>query len=197
MPSRPSKICKHRLVLFLPLAMLALTACTSTLPDMAGRELQAAQDEAQEAGFSNLGSEDALGQGRAQVWDRNWVVCDQDPEPGEADPEQLVTFTVVKTEEQCPAGTPGFKLRPGDEMPDLTGMTLFDADEVLVLVNGVEDADATGQGRSTLAQARDWKVCSQEPAPGELIEEVISQIGEEVEDPAVTLHVVKTEEKCP
>ncbi|MEV6652702.1 hypothetical protein [Streptomyces sp. NPDC051219] len=164
---------------------------------MAGRELQAAQDEAQEAGFTNLRSEDALGQGRAQVWDRNWVVCDQDPKPGEADPDELVTFTVVKTDEQCPAGTPGFRVRPGDEMPDLTGRSLFDAEEVLVLVDGVEDEDATGKGRSTLAQARDWKVCSHEPAAGDVIEEVISQIGEPVEDPAVTLHVVKVEEKCP
>ncbi|MFC9733035.1 hypothetical protein ACFWGM_18755 [Streptomyces roseolus] len=186
----------QRLALLVPLAVLALTACSSTLPDMAGRELQAAQDDAQEAGFDNLTSEDALGQGRAQVWDRNWVVCDQDPRPGEADPDELVTFTVVKTDEQCPAGTPGFRVRPGDEMPDLVGMNLSDAGEVLVLVNGVEDVDATGKGRSTLAQSRDWKVCSHEPAAGEVIEEVISQIGEPVEDPAVTLHVVKSDENC-
>ncbi|MBC2903440.1 hypothetical protein [Streptomyces cupreus] len=51
----------------------AVGGCSSSeeLPDFTGAQLQSAQDRAQSAGFGNLSSEDATGQGRAQVWDRN------------------------------------------------------------------------------------------------------------------------------
>ncbi|MFB7580830.1 PASTA domain-containing protein [Streptomyces hydrogenans] len=72
------------------------------LPDMVGSDLQLAQDTAQAAGFYGLASNDATGQGRMQVLDRNWVVCSQDPAPGQHPTDAIVTFLVVKDDEVCP-----------------------------------------------------------------------------------------------
>lgn len=73
-----------------------------TLPDMAGKDLQAAQDEAQANGFYVLDSTDATGEGRLQLYDRNWVVCSQTPEAGKHPTDVTVTFDAVKQGETCP-----------------------------------------------------------------------------------------------
>jgi hypothetical protein len=52
------------------------------VPDVRCRNLQSAQDALQAAGFYDLASEDATGQGRAQFLDRNWVVVAQSAPPG-------------------------------------------------------------------------------------------------------------------
>ena len=44
--------------------------------------LQAAQDRLQAAGFHILDDQDATGQSRFQVFDRNWVVTRQKPAGG-------------------------------------------------------------------------------------------------------------------
>ncbi|MFJ9037447.1 PASTA domain-containing protein [Streptomyces sp. NPDC102406] len=72
------------------------------LPDMTGKILQDAQDEAQANGFYSLDSTDATGAGRYQVLDRNWVVCSQSPEPGQQSTDVTVTFNTVKSGEDCP-----------------------------------------------------------------------------------------------
>lgn len=74
---------------------------TGVLPDMVGGDLQAAQDGAQAAGFWNLDDQDATDQGRLQVFDRNWIVCSQDPEPGTYTLDTPVTFYAVKDTESC------------------------------------------------------------------------------------------------
>lgn len=74
---------------------------TATLPDMTGKDLQAAQDAAQEAGFYVLTSSDATGQGRMQVLDRNWTVCSQTPAAGDHPTDTTVNFDAVKTGESC------------------------------------------------------------------------------------------------
>ena len=53
-----------------------------TLPSVVGVNLQAAQDTLQAAGFYLISDRDATGQGRFQVFDRNWVVTRQKPEGG-------------------------------------------------------------------------------------------------------------------
>ncbi|MFI9340070.1 hypothetical protein ACIG0D_02150 [Streptomyces sp. NPDC052773] len=68
---------------------------------MTGSQLQTAQDRAQSAGFTNLSSEDATGQGRAQLWDRNWRVCSTTPAAGEII-EDSVLFEAVPNGEKCP-----------------------------------------------------------------------------------------------
>ena len=52
------------------------------VPRLACFDLQEAQDTLQSAGFGNIASEDASGQGRGQVADRNWTVVGQRPPPG-------------------------------------------------------------------------------------------------------------------
>jgi beta-lactam-binding protein with PASTA domain len=53
-----------------------------TVPDVVGLDHQLAQDTMQAAGLYNLAEEDATGQGRALLWDRNWVVVAQSPPAG-------------------------------------------------------------------------------------------------------------------
>ncbi len=77
-------------------------AKTAVLPDFVGRQLQAAQDAAQEAGFYNLTSHDVTGENRFQVYDRNWHICSQTPDPGPHAPDSEVHFGVVKNNETCP-----------------------------------------------------------------------------------------------
>jgi ABC-type glycerol-3-phosphate transport system substrate-binding protein len=52
------------------------------VPDVVGTDHQLAQDTMQAAGLYNLSEEDATGQGRALMWDRNWVVVAQHPAAG-------------------------------------------------------------------------------------------------------------------
>ncbi len=66
------------------------------MPDLICRGLQAAQDEIQDHGVFGSKSKDATGRGRRQIWDRNWVVVAQDPEPGEKIGEFEAILYVVK-----------------------------------------------------------------------------------------------------
>jgi beta-lactam-binding protein with PASTA domain len=68
--------------------------------DFVGMGLQAAQDAAQNDGIYNLDSTDATGQGRMQLWDRNWTVCAQTPAAGETmSADDTLTFDTVKSSE--------------------------------------------------------------------------------------------------
>lgn len=55
-----------------------------TVPDVVGLDHQLAQDTMQAAGLYSLAEEDATGQGRLLVWDRNWTVVSQSPAAGTA-----------------------------------------------------------------------------------------------------------------
>ncbi|MFI6287855.1 PASTA domain-containing protein [Streptomyces sp. NPDC051018] len=73
------------------------------LPNFIGMGLQAAQDSAQETGFYLMTSHDSTGEGRNQVWDRNWKVCSQDPKAGSVvSVDTELNFGTVKLEETCP-----------------------------------------------------------------------------------------------
>lgn len=52
------------------------------VPDVEGEDHQLAQDTMQAAGLYMLEEEDATGQGRMLLWDRNWTVVEQDPAAG-------------------------------------------------------------------------------------------------------------------
>jgi beta-lactam-binding protein with PASTA domain len=52
------------------------------VPDVVGMDHQLAQDTMQAAGLYNLSEEDATGQGRLLLWDRNWTVVGQSPSAG-------------------------------------------------------------------------------------------------------------------
>ncbi|MEU5322279.1 PASTA domain-containing protein [Streptomyces sp. NPDC021056] len=79
----------------------ASEAESATLPNLVGKDLQAAQDEAQAAGFYVLDDQDASGQGRLQVYDRNWTVCRQEPDAGTHPTDTPVTLFAVKDDESC------------------------------------------------------------------------------------------------
>ncbi|MFH8485151.1 hypothetical protein [Streptomyces longisporoflavus] len=74
---------------------------TAALPDMTGKGLQAAQDEAQAAGFYALTSSDATGADRMQMFDRSWKVCSQTPQAGKYPTDTTVDFSTVKLTEEC------------------------------------------------------------------------------------------------
>ncbi|MCW2788178.1 MAG: hypothetical protein JWP56_481 [Aeromicrobium sp.] len=76
---------------------------TFTMPNLVGKNLQAAQDELQARGSYILSQDDATGQGRFQVLDSNWKVCSQDRKAGqEFDLAEMVNLTAVKLNETCP-----------------------------------------------------------------------------------------------
>ena len=67
-------------------------------------DLQLAQDTVQsELDIFFSFSEDATGEDRRQVLDRNWIVLDQTPAPGSpVDDDTEITFFVVKDDEVSP-----------------------------------------------------------------------------------------------
>lgn len=69
------------------------------MPDVVCMGLQDAQDEIQDRGVFFSKSVDATGEGRRQLWDRNWIVVAQDPAPGESIGENEAVLSVVKTDE--------------------------------------------------------------------------------------------------
>jgi hypothetical protein len=142
------------------------------LPDLVGKGLQAAEDEAQTAGFFALTSHDALGQRRDQVQDREWRVCFQDPAPGPAPSSTLVVLGAVRLGEACPASDLGAAAALADPtvevdantLPDVVGLSVAQATRSLG-TDAVMLRDATGAGRPVDA-ARNWQVCAQEPVAG-------------------------------
>ena len=78
-----------------------------TMPDLTGKDLQTAQDSIQSLTNDAIfftDSHDATGQGRHQILDRDWQVCDQDPAPGtQITSDTNIDFGVVRVDvEQCP-----------------------------------------------------------------------------------------------
>ncbi|WP_406408849.1 PASTA domain-containing protein [Streptomyces sp. NBC_01643] len=105
---------------------------TVTLPDMIGKGLQSAHDQAQAAGFYSLTSHDALGRGRMQAFDRSWKVCSQTPTPGEHPTDTKVDFATVKLEESCPATDEGAAPQAaGSTTPDFTSKSMKVARQTL------------------------------------------------------------------
>ncbi len=70
------------------------------VPDVVGLDHQEAQDTMQAVGLRNLAEEDATGQGRRLLWDRNWIVIEQDPLAGSIVAKDTeVTLFSVKDDE--------------------------------------------------------------------------------------------------
>ncbi|MEV7419672.1 PASTA domain-containing protein [Streptomyces sp. NPDC089919] len=158
---------------------------TATLPDLVGKGLQAAQDEAQAAGFRDLASHDALGRDRLQVLDRNWKVCSQTPAAGtKTDTGARIDLGTVKLEETCPAHDAPAPSAAGDTMPDFVGKGMKAVRAALPGNASVTVKDAL-HGRMVLMESN-WQVCAQTPAAGAPLA-----------GRPVSFQVVKTDEKCP
>lgn len=158
---------------------------TATLPQLVGKGLQTAQDEAQAAGFFSLKSHDSLGQERLQALDRNWKVCSQTPAGGtKVDTGTTVDFGAVKLEESCPAADAPAPQPVGKTMPDFTGKGMKAVRASLPSNAGVTVKDAL-QNRMVL-QESNWKVCTQDPKAG-------AALGGQ----PLSFTVAKTQESCP
>ncbi len=71
-----------------------------TVPSVVGKDHQLAQDTMQAAGLYNLAEEDATGQGRALIIDRNWTVVSQDPPAGsKVNEDTTITLRSKKDDE--------------------------------------------------------------------------------------------------
>jgi hypothetical protein len=67
------------------------------IPNVVGQDHQLAQDTLQSAGLYNLSEEDATGQGRALLFDRNWVIVSQSPKAGRrVSPDTTITLRSKK-----------------------------------------------------------------------------------------------------
>ncbi|MET9700498.1 hypothetical protein ABZY31_26770 [Streptomyces sp. NPDC006529] len=157
----------------------------AALPNLVGKGLQTAQDEAQAAGFYTLKSHDALGRDRRQALDRNWKVCSQTPAAAASvDTRTTVDFGTVKLEETCPAtDAPGPK-PAGDTMPNFVGRGMKAVRGALPSNASITVKDAV-QSRVVL-QESNWKVCTQDPKPGAALT-----------GRPVSFTVAKIEETCP
>ncbi|MFC4120452.1 PASTA domain-containing protein [Nonomuraea zeae] len=72
-------------------------AVKKRVPNVVGMNLQTGQDTLQAAGFYVLDDQDATGQGRLQIYDRNWVVTRQSPIAGRTvTPDTLITLYAKK-----------------------------------------------------------------------------------------------------
>jgi hypothetical protein len=75
------------------------------VPNVVGLDHQLAQDTMQARGLWRLSEQDATGQGRLLLWDRNWTVVEQWPLPGaRVNRDQTVVLSSVKDDE---IGLPG------------------------------------------------------------------------------------------
>ncbi|MFF4646987.1 hypothetical protein [Streptomyces sp. NPDC001389] len=163
----------------------AAAAKTGTLPNLVGKGLQSAQDEAQAAGFHALKSHDALGRDRLQALDRNWKVCSQTPAGGgTADTGTTIDLGAVKLEETCPATDAPAPKPAGDTMPDFVGQGMKAVRAALPSNASISVKDAV-QSRMVL-QESNWKVCTQDPAAGAALN-----------GRPVSFTVAKIEEACP
>ncbi len=89
------------------LTTTSLTTSTTALPldgievpDVVGLDHQLAQDTMQFLGLRNLAEEDASGKGRRLIWDRNWLVVDQEPVAGSiVDKDTKITLFSLKDSE--------------------------------------------------------------------------------------------------
>lgn len=70
------------------------------MPDVICMGLQAAQDEIQDHGVFFSDSEDATGQDRLQLLDRNWVVVGQQPPAGSSMADVTPILSVVRWSEE-------------------------------------------------------------------------------------------------
>ncbi|MFE7776319.1 hypothetical protein ACFU5O_21005 [Streptomyces sp. NPDC057445] len=157
---------------------------SAVLPNVVGKGLQSAQDEAQSAGFYALASHDALGRGRMQAFDRNWKVCSQKPAPGTHPTDTRIDFGTVKLEENCPARDEGEQPEAKGTMPNLVGKSVRVARKALPSNTSITTKDVSGQDRHILVESN-WQVCSVSPAAGA-----------KLDGQPVTISAVKFDEDC-
>ncbi len=71
-----------------------------TVPNVVGKDHQLAQDTMQAAGLYALDEEDATGQGRVLLLDRNWTTVAQNPAAGSCVPEDTTILLSAKKDDE-------------------------------------------------------------------------------------------------
>lgn len=71
-----------------------------TVPDVVGKDHQLAQDTMQAAGLYVLDEEDATGQGRVLLLDRNWTTVAQKPAAGSCVSEDTTILLSAKKDDE-------------------------------------------------------------------------------------------------
>ena len=116
------------------------------VPDLRGERLDVAEDRLDSLGLRY----EALGGGAFGIVVRShWTVCAQSPAPG-----RVATTVVLTVAREC----------PGPFVPDVTGESLEDAEDVLEGAGLGYDVETDG---GPVLVASLWTVCSQAPDPGE------------------------------
>lgn len=146
------------------------TTAVATVPDLIGKGLRTAEDDAQAAGFPSVITHDATGRGRHQFLARNWRVCFQTPGAGtRAGTGTGIGLGVVKLAETCPAIDQGTQtpapISEGQPMPSLIGKSLNVAIAALPSSTSITTRDLSGRHRLIIIQSN-WRVCSQNPGAG-------------------------------
>ena len=138
----------------------------ANLPDVRGKGLQWAQSQTKDAGFDTIATHDALGRDRRWRDDKEWMVCFEDPRPGNQSPKTDVQLGVVKIDETCPSTDQGRFVPSVTTMPDLTNRTAYMTTKILgnnasIKFVNRENGDEVTHGLG------DWRVCGQAPKAGE------------------------------
>src|SRR3954454_8148576 len=167
-------------VVFVPV----LTACngtskSATVPNVVGQRLDVAESDLDDEGVKY----EEIGGGTFGIIAKsNWTVCSTQPDAGS-------TASKVKliVDRECASTAPGSGAVPTDtgastprrasrkswRMPDLQGRNLQDAQDAIQRLTHdaiwyTHSHDATGADRGQWLD-RDWKVCTQNIAPGQRI----------------------------
>ena len=82
-----------------PVELVATSVPRPVMPDVLCLSLQEAQDLIQDQGVFYSQSEDASGKGRKQLVDSNWIVVEQNLEPGTPFSEGDAVLGVIKDDE--------------------------------------------------------------------------------------------------
>ncbi len=159
-------------------------AAKAELPNLVGKGLEWAKDKADQSGFGDVESHDALGRDRRWSDDKEWVVCFQTPAAGAHGDDVKVELGAVQIDEKCPASDQALYKVATTEMPDLKNRTAYMAREILGDKASIRFIDRE-DGDEVDGNLGDYRVCSQEPKAGETFDGV-----------PVTMLVVEYEERC-
>jgi hypothetical protein len=139
------------------------------VPNVVGKRLDTAHEDARTAGFTHVTYHDAAGRARHVILQRDWTVCSQAPAAGQvAASDVTFSLAVVKTDEQCPVhdqNGPSLRAAVGQPLPDFIGQGLNVVADAFPKGTFVHWKDLSPKQRTILVPSN-WKACTQSPAAG-------------------------------
>ena len=156
----------------------------ANLPDVRGKGLQWAKAQTKDAGFGSLETHDALGRDRRWREDKDWMVCFEDPRPGNQLAKTSIKLGVVKIDETCPTTDQARYTTAVATMPNLLNRTAYITTKILGSDASIRFVNRAN-GDQVTHSLGDWRICGQAPRAGERFDGV----------PVTTL-VVPYEQRC-